>query len=88
MEKLKGNTWQKMKDFIEGLLVSTGVPGCSVGILQAGEIKTAGFGVSNIELGRRVSADTLFQIGSITKTFTAAVTMKLVEQDDSASSKK
>ncbi|MEN8242219.1 MAG: serine hydrolase domain-containing protein [Chloroflexota bacterium] len=80
MGKSTGNTWKKMGDLIEDLLVKIGVPGCSVGILQDGEIKTAGFGISNIEQVRPVSGNTLFQIGSITKTFTAVVAMKLVEQ--------
>jgi CubicO group peptidase (beta-lactamase class C family) len=51
-----------------------------VGILKDGEIKTAGCGIAHYEQGREVTPDTLFQIGSITKTFTATVAMKLVEE--------
>ena len=80
MESVNDNRWVETKAFIEGVLKKTGVPGCSVGILHQGEILSAGFGVSNIEKGYSVSGDTLFQIGSITKTFTATLAMKLVEE--------
>jgi CubicO group peptidase (beta-lactamase class C family) len=75
------NSWRNLGDYAQELLEKTGVPGCGIGILQDGEITTEGYGISHIELGRSVSADTLFQIGSITKTFTAAVAMKLVEEE-------
>ena len=80
MESVNDNRWVETKAFIEGVLKKTGVPGCSVGILHQGEILSQGFGVSNVEKGYPVSADTLFQIGSITKTFTATLAMKLVEE--------
>ncbi len=72
--------WDETKKFMESALKQSGVPGCSVGILHNGEIKTAGFGVSNIEKMHPVSGDTLFQIGSISKTITATVAMRLVEE--------
>jgi CubicO group peptidase (beta-lactamase class C family) len=74
------NLWNETKAFVESTLKKTGVPGCGVGILHQGEIITAGFGVSNFEKMSPVSENTLFQIGSITKTFTATVAMKLVEE--------
>jgi CubicO group peptidase (beta-lactamase class C family) len=73
------DSWSKLSEYAEEMLEKTGVPGCSIGILQGGEITTEGYGISHIELNRPVSADTLFQIGSITKTFTATVAMKLAE---------
>jgi CubicO group peptidase (beta-lactamase class C family) len=56
------------------------VPGTAVGLLADGEEWTAGFGVTNVDHPLPVDADTLFQIGSITKTFTATALMRLVEQ--------
>ena len=41
---------------------------------------TAGFGVTSVDNSLPVDADTLFQIGSTTKTFTDAAAMRLVEQ--------
>jgi CubicO group peptidase (beta-lactamase class C family) len=81
MDKVNDNLWTESKGFIESILKKTGVPGCSVGILHQGEIKADGFGFSNIEKKSPVSGKTLFQIGSITKTFTATVAMKLVEEN-------
>ena len=55
------------------------VPGVAVGILHDGQEHVAGFGVTNVEHPLPVTPDTLFQIGSITKTFTGALAMRLVE---------
>ena len=57
------------------------IPGLSVVILENGELLwTQGFGYADVE--RRVPAtpDTLYQIASITKTFTAILVLQLVEQ--------
>ena len=56
-----------------------GVPGVAIGILHDGGCKTAGFGVTSVENPSPVDADTLFQIGSISKTFTATTIIRLVE---------
>jgi CubicO group peptidase (beta-lactamase class C family) len=55
------------------------VPGVAVGILHDGEEHVAGFGVTNVDHPLAVDGDTLFQVGSITKTFTGTVVMRLVE---------
>ncbi len=53
----------------------------SVSIFQNGkEIYQNSYGYSDVENGVRNSADTKFRIGSITKTFTATIIMKLIEQ--------
>src|SRR5690606_14669962 len=57
-----------------------GVPGVGVGVLYNGEEYTAGFGVTNINHPLLVDSDTLFQIGSTTKTYTATIAMMLVEE--------
>jgi CubicO group peptidase (beta-lactamase class C family) len=60
-------------------MASKGVPGVAVGVLHESETYTAGFGVTNVDHPLDVTADTLFQIGSITKTFTCTAVMRLVE---------
>ena len=55
------------------------VPGLAIGILHAGTANAAGFGVTSVDNPLPVNADTLFQIGSITKTVTATAVMRLVE---------
>jgi len=56
------------------------VPGIAVGIWNDGEEELAGWGVTNVDHPLDVDGDTLFQIASITKTITATVIMRLVEQ--------
>lgn len=55
------------------------VPGVTVGILQDGEREMHGFGVTNLDTMYSVRPDTLFQIGSISKTFCGTLVMMLVE---------
>jgi len=56
------------------------VPGVAVGIWHKGREHTAGFGVTSVEHPLPVTPDTLFQTGSISKTFTGTVMMMLLEQ--------
>lgn len=56
------------------------VPGMTIGVLHDGQIETWGFGVTNIETGYAVQPDTVFQIGSISKIFTAVAIMQLVDE--------
>jgi CubicO group peptidase (beta-lactamase class C family) len=56
------------------------VPGAAVGILHEEKECVAGFGVTSMEHPLPVTADTLFQIGSNTKTYTATAIMRLVER--------
>ena len=56
------------------------VPGVAIGIYHKGKEWTAGFGVTSIEHPLSVTPDTLFQTGSISKTFTGTLLMMLAEQ--------
>ncbi|MCW3098032.1 MAG: Penicillin-binding protein beta-lactamase class [Chthonomonadaceae bacterium] len=56
------------------------VPGAVVGVLFEGVEKVQGFGVTSVDHPLPVDATTLFQIGSITKTFVGTLIMRLVEQ--------
>ncbi|MGE0543440.1 MAG: serine hydrolase domain-containing protein [Dehalococcoidia bacterium] len=56
------------------------VPGVALGILQRGEIEVFAQGVANRETGQLVTPATLFQVGSISKVFTATLVMQLVDQ--------
>jgi CubicO group peptidase (beta-lactamase class C family) len=67
---------------VEAGLEETSTPGTAVGLLHDGEVRTAGFGVTSVENPLAVTPETLFQIGSITKTFTATVAMILVERGE------
>ena len=56
------------------------VPGVAIGILSGDQQYSAGFGVTNLENPLPVNAETLFQVGSISKTVTATAMMRLVER--------
>lgn len=56
------------------------VPGVAVGIYSGGAEDYVFHGVTSIENPLAVNAETLFQIGSTTKTYTATALMVLVEQ--------
>jgi CubicO group peptidase (beta-lactamase class C family) len=58
------------------------IPGLSIGMVIGGEDHTATFGVTSIENPLEVTDETLFQIGSTTKTVTATALMRLVEQGE------
>lgn len=58
---------------------ATGTPGIAIGIVHGDNDVIAVDGVTNRNHPLEITADTLFQIGSITKTMTATVAMRLVE---------
>ena len=67
---------------VEGALAETGTPGAAVGLAHGSDEHVSGLGVTSIENPLEVTPQTLFQIGSITKTFTGTVAMMLVERGD------
>jgi CubicO group peptidase (beta-lactamase class C family) len=69
----------ELTDVVGEAMERLGIPGVSVALLHAGEEQVAGFGVTSLAHPLPVDADTLFQIGSITKTVTATVLMRLIE---------
>ena len=79
MSEERSDAWQKVCATVEQLMSQTGTPGVAVGVLHEGEIQTAGFGVTSVENPLPVTDTTLFQIGSITKTFVGTAVMRLVE---------
>lgn len=62
-------------------LAKPGAVGLSIAVARKGEVVLAkGYGQADLELGVAADADTCFRIGSVTKQFTAALVMKLVER--------
>ena len=58
----------------------TNIPGVSVVVLQNGKIvREQGYGLANVEHNVAVTPHTVFQSGSVGKTFTAALVMLLAE---------
>lgn len=63
-----------------GLMKKAPVPGVALGIYHKGREHYAGLGVTSIDHPLPVTPDTLFQIGSISKTFLATIVLMLAEK--------
>jgi CubicO group peptidase (beta-lactamase class C family) len=82
--ELDGAHWQTR---LAELAAQHKVPGASLGILRLGsgpagedELIEAAYGVLSKDTGVEVTTDTAFQIGSITKVWTATMVMQLVDE--------
>jgi D-alanyl-D-alanine carboxypeptidase len=63
----------QVDDYVKAQMEEHRIPGIALRIIQDGkDIKTATYGLANLELNVPVQVETVFEIGSITKQFTAA----------------
>jgi CubicO group peptidase (beta-lactamase class C family) len=81
MAKKLNKKWERLSEFVTQSMEAKGIPGAAVGLWYKNKTWAAGFGITNRDHPLPVTDKTLFQIGSITKTFTALAIMQLVEQD-------
>ncbi|MGE8159920.1 class C beta-lactamase [Paraburkholderia sp. NPDC080076] len=58
---------------IRPLMAKDGIHGMAVGIVVGGKPYVYDYGVASMETGKPVTRDTLFELGSISKTFTATL---------------
>lgn len=57
------------------------IPGVAIAVLRDGDVLVAkGYGLANVEHNAPVTTDTIFQLGSVGKMFTATAVMTQVEQ--------
>lgn len=73
-------TFTQLCDLIQAEMTRLSVPGVAVGVIHGDEEHVAGLGVTNVNHPLPVTDETMFQIGSTTKTITGTVIMRLVEQ--------
>jgi CubicO group peptidase (beta-lactamase class C family) len=67
--------------YVEAQIRQLHIPGLSLAIIHDGQIiKERGYGLANLELDVPASKDTVYEIGSNTKQFTAGAVMMLVEE--------
>jgi len=60
---------------------NTHTPGCAVGVAQRGVVVLkSGYGMADLERNVPITADTVFESGSVAKQFTAAALLLLAEQ--------
>jgi len=69
-----------VRESLPAMLADAHIPAASVAILADGEIFTTAAGILNRNTGVEADEDSVFQIGSITKTWTATLIMQLVDE--------
>ncbi len=68
-------------DYVQEQMQKQHIPGLALAVVKNGVLeKASAYGLANVELNVPVQTDTVFQIQSITKTFTASAIMLLVEE--------
>ncbi len=71
----------EVDELVSGHLEKKGLPGLSIAVVRDGSVvKEAAYGLANVELNCPATVGTVYEIGSITKTFTATLVMMLVEE--------
>ena len=71
----------KVDDYVREQMEKQHIPGLALAVVKDGKVeKSAAYGLANVELNVPTKVDTIFQIQSITKTFTASAIMMLVEE--------
>ncbi len=75
-----GDLVSKIDSLAEATLAEGPVAAVSIGVKRGGDLLLVkGYGQADIELGAPATAETVYRIGSITKQFTAAAVVQLVE---------
>jgi CubicO group peptidase (beta-lactamase class C family) len=65
---------------LDAFIAATPCPGASLGIVADGQTITVASGLLNTGTGYPATPDSLFQIGSVTKVWTATLVMQLVDE--------
>lgn len=82
MEKISGSFKEKFGKILAEKMARESIPGMSVAIVREGDlIYTRGFGARNLQKNLPVTPDTLFGVGSCTKSLTSLAILQLAERD-------
>lgn len=73
-------TEEELRALVDESMIRNKIPGAIVGIAHGNEDLIACFGVTNVENPLPITPETLFQIGSTTKTITGTAVMRLVDE--------
>ena len=73
-----------VQDVIPKLMAAQGIPGMAVGVIANGQSYVGNFGVASLATRQKVDADSLFEIGSVSKTFTATLAAYAAQNRDLA----
>lgn len=80
MNTTPDQNFKKISQRVQKEMKRLNVPGVAIGVYHKGKEWSTGFGVTSMEHPLPVTSDTLFQVGSISKTFTGTALMMLAEQ--------
>ncbi|WP_410638654.1 serine hydrolase [Amycolatopsis sp. lyj-346] len=69
-----------IRDRVAALLTGYGIPSAAIGVLRDGEITEFAVGVKNVETAEPATTDTVYQCGSMTKTWTALAFLQLADE--------
>ncbi|GAA4229175.1 CubicO group peptidase (beta-lactamase class C family) [Streptosporangium album] len=67
-----------MTDF-EELVRASGAPGAVFAVRHNGEVREQAWGLANLDTGQRMTTDTIFEIASVSKLYTATLAMLLAD---------
>lgn len=70
-----------IRSFINASMECRHVPGMTLTVVKGDEVWSTGFGTADFSSGQPVDADTLFGIGSVTKSFTTALLGILLQEN-------
>ncbi|MGA9996936.1 MAG: serine hydrolase domain-containing protein [Pyrinomonadaceae bacterium] len=71
----------RVDDFVRARLSEQHIPGAAVAVIYNGRlVRAQGYGLADVELNVPATKETVFEIGSVTKQFTASAVMMLVQE--------
>jgi CubicO group peptidase (beta-lactamase class C family) len=71
----------QIDDYIKARMAKENIPGVALAVVKDGKVERVGaYGYANVEWKAPVTVDSVFEIGSITKSFTATAVMMLVAE--------
>ena len=79
-KKCASSILPNLQTFLEERCAEFNVPALSVAVWYNNQLYQAATGILNLDTGVEATTDSIFQIGSISKLFTASLIMQLVDE--------
>ncbi|XP_041359182.1 uncharacterized protein LOC121375675 [Gigantopelta aegis] len=71
----------KIDSFMEQMVKCRRIPGAMLAVVNGDATYATGYGVVDVDSGRKVDKETLFNIGSISKMFTSAILVDIMQRN-------